>query len=179
MNTENKYTRVAVLLHWAIGLLILAQIALGFWMEGLPKTPPGLRAGWFNLHKSIGIVVGLLVLVRIYWRVTHRPPELPSSLAVWQKKLSHAAHHLLYVLMVLIPVSGFMGSAYSKYPIKFFGLELPKFFEYDHDLKEFYGEIHETTVWVLIAVLALHILAALKHRLIDKDTILQRMSFKR
>ena len=182
MNTSNiseKYTKVAVALHWIIALLIIGQLALGLWMGTLPKDPPGLRSGWFNLHKSWGILIGTLIFIRVLWRVTHRPPALPESLAVWQRKLSHAVHHLLYVLMVVVPLSGFLGSAYSKYPIKFFGQELPRCFEPDASLKELFSNIHTVTTWILMALLVLHIAAALKHRFIDRDNIFQRMSFKR
>src|ERR671938_553375 len=80
-----RYTRTAIVLHWLIGLAVFAQIGLGLWMIGIPKTPPGIRAYWFNVHKSIGITIGLLVLVRLAWRLAHRPPELPMSLARWQR----------------------------------------------------------------------------------------------
>ena len=177
--TQNKYSTVAIVLHWVTGLLILGQLTLGLWMIDLPKTPPGLRAGWFNIHKSLGILIAVLVIVRILWRLTHRPPALPQTLAAWQKKASHVTHHLLYVLIVVAPLSGFLSSAHSKYPIKFFGLELPKLFEPDANLKDLFSDIHLVTIWLLIALITVHILAALKHRFIDKDDIFQRMSVRR
>ena len=76
-----RYTLTAIVLHWLIGIAVFAQIGLGLWMIGIPKSPPGVRAYWFNVHKSIGITIALLVLVRIAWRLAHRPPALPSTMA--------------------------------------------------------------------------------------------------
>lgn len=173
---NDRYTKVAIVLHWLIGLCIIAELALGLWMVELPKSPPGIRAEYFNLHKSIGIVLIALIGIRIYWRATHRPPELPASIVAWQVKLSKAVHHLLYVLMVLVPVTGVLGSIYSKYPIKFFGTPLPRMAEPDAVLKELFSDTHVFLTKIMIAIVVLHIVAALKHRFIDKDGIFQRMS---
>ena len=96
--------------------------------------------------------------------------------SAWQVKLSKAVHHSLYLLMVLVPVTGILGSIYSKYPIKFFGEVLPRLAEPDPVLKELFSDAHIVLTKVMIAVVVLHIAAALKHRFIDKDGILQRMS---
>ncbi len=173
---NQNYTKVAILLHWLIGLCIIGELALGLWMVELPKDPPGIRSSYFNLHKSIGIVLIALIAIRVYWRATHRPPELPTTIVAWQVKLSKAVHHLLYLLMVLVPVTGILGSIYSKYPIKFFGEVLPRLAEPDPVLKELFSDAHIFLTKVMIAIVVLHIAAALKHRFIDKDGILQRMS---
>ena len=173
---NDRYTKVAIVLHWLIGLCIIGELALGLWMVELPKSPPGIRAEYFNLHKSIGLVLIALIAIRIYWRATHTPPALPATIVAWQVKLSKAAHHLLYVLMVLVPVTGVLGSIYSKYPIKFFGTPLPRLSEPDAVLKELFSDTHVFLTKIMIAILVLHIVAALKHRFIDKDGIFQRMS---
>ena len=77
MNNEKRYHAGSVILHWLIGMAIFTQIALGYWMTELPKSPPGLRAGWFNVHKSVGITIGVFIVLRIIWRLIHRPPTLP------------------------------------------------------------------------------------------------------
>ena len=174
-SNNQRYTTVAIVLHWLIGLCIIAELALGLWMVELPKDPPGIRASYFNLHKSIGIMLIALIAIRIFWRATHRPPELPASILGWQVKLSKVVHYLLYLLMVLVPATGILGSIYSKYPIKFFGEVLPRLAEPNPVLKEAFSDAHFILTKVMIAIVILHILAALKHRLIDKDGIFQRM----
>jgi cytochrome b561 len=122
---EPAYTRTAVALHWLIAICVIAQIARGLWMIGIPKDPPGIRAWWFNVHKSIGLTLGLMILFRVYWRITHRAPPLPETLPRWQRITAAASHHLLYLCMVVMPVSGYLGSSFTKYPIVFFGTKLP------------------------------------------------------
>jgi cytochrome b561 len=173
---NDRYTKVAIVLHWLIGLCILGQLFLGIYMVDIPKSPPGIRAEYFNLHKSIGLVLIALIIVRIYWRATHKPPALPAHIVSWQVKVSKATHHLLYVLMVLIPLTGLMGSIYSKFPIKFFGTPLPKLAEPDQVLKDFFSDSHIFLTNLLMVILVLHIVAALKHRFIDRDGVFQRMS---
>jgi cytochrome b561 len=175
---DDRYTNVAIILHWLIGFCILGQIFLGIWMVDIPKSPPGIRAEYFNLHKSIGLVLIALIAVRIYWRATHRPPALPAYIVSWQAKVSKATHHLLYILMVLIPLTGLMGSIYSKFPIKFFGTSLPRLAEPDQVLKDFFTDSHIFLTSLIMVILALHIVAALKHRLLDKDGVFQRMSIR-
>ncbi len=172
---EPAYTRTAVVLHWLIAICVIAQIALGLWMIGIPKDPPGLRAGWFNVHKSIGLTLGLLILVRVFWRVTHRAPPLPVTMPRWQRITANASHHLLYVCMVVMPVSGYLGSSFTKYPIIYFGTKLPHWGRDAPALKELCSTVHLTTVTILIALIVLHIGAALKHRFVDRDGVFARM----
>src|SRR5579862_3347911 len=86
------YTRTAVVLHWLIGICVLAQIALGLWMLTIPKSPPGVRAYWFNMHKSIGITLALLIFARLLWRLAHRAPPLPATMPDWQRSAAKASH---------------------------------------------------------------------------------------
>ena len=96
MQTRDHYTRVAVLLHWVIALGVLGQIALGWWMIEIPKSPPGVRAYWFNIHKSIGITLGLLIIVRVIWALMYRAPPLPGHIPAWQQLASKMSHFALY-----------------------------------------------------------------------------------
>lgn len=175
MQAQPHYHPVAIALHWIIALAALAQLALGWWMIDLPKSPPGLRAGWFNVHKSIGLTIGLLMLVRIGWRLRHRPPTLPASLPTWQVRAAHASHLLLYVCLIVLPVTGYLGSSFTRYPIKYFGMTLPHWGWDAPALKEICSQVHFATVCLLMAVLALHVAAALKHLLIARDGVFQRM----
>ena len=177
MQISKPYHYGLIILHWIIGMAILTQLALGYWMTELPKTPPGLRAGWFNVHKSVGITIGLFILLRIIWRLTHRPPALPEFMKPKEKILAKVGHFALYISMICVPLSGFLGSSFSKYPIKYFGIELPKFLMANDGLKEIMKQIHEVSVIILLILIAIHVLAVLKHLLIDKKNILARMWF--
>jgi cytochrome b561 len=169
-----RYTHIAIALHWLLAIGLIYQLGLGLWMEDIPKTPPGLRAEWFNWHKSIGIVLGLSIVLRSMWRLTHRPPPLPDSMPTWQAWAANTSHTLLYVCMVAMPLSGFLGSSFTAYPIKFFGTPLPRLWEASADLKEIFGALHTVCGYVFMAAIAVHILAALVH-IIRRDSIVKRM----
>jgi cytochrome b561 len=96
----------------------------------------------------------------------------------WQAKLAQLNHGLMYLVMLAIPVTGFLGSSFSKYPVKFFGLALPRLWEADQDMKEQFSELHEGTAWMLMGLLALHLLAVVWHVVVKKDGLLQRMSLR-
>jgi cytochrome b561 len=170
----SRYNRIAIALHWMLAIGLIYQLWLGVWMGDIPKTPPGLRAEWFNWHKSIGIVLGLLIVLRGLWRLTHRPPALPDSLPVWQTLAAHINHALLYVCMVAMPVSGFLGSSFTAYPIKFFGTPLPRLWEASTEMKDLFSTIHTGCSYVFMAAIALHVLAALWH-VVRRDGIAKRM----
>ncbi|TAK80536.1 MAG: hypothetical protein EPO20_27445 [Betaproteobacteria bacterium] len=102
-----RYDRTAVVLHWVIGLALLGQFALGHWMHDLPKDPEGVRAWWFSVHRSIGIVLGALVVVRLLWRMSH--PVATLVVPAWQRLAAWAAHYGLYACMLALPLSGFLG----------------------------------------------------------------------
>src|SRR5512133_917374 len=104
------YTRVAIALHWVLAAALFAQLALGWWMIDLPKSPAGLRAGWFNVHKSIGITIALVVLARAVWRATH--PVAGAPLPRWQRAAARLNHAALYACMLVIPLSGYLGSTF-------------------------------------------------------------------
>ena len=197
MNTSiSRYTKTAVVLHWLIGFAILGLFALGWYMTDLPKEAPksaafdlfdlGIytwqlaeevspRAFYYNLHKSLGVTLLALIAFRVLWRITHRPPALLPSLQGWEKKLATAGHHLLYLLMVAMPVSGVIMATYSKFGIKWFGIPFISGLD-NNAIREVFVEVHETVGLVLIVVIAVHVLGALKHKFIDKDDTLKRMS---
>lgn len=174
----SRYTSPAIGLHWIVALLVLGQFALGWWMLDIAKSPPGPRAYWFNAHKSIGLSIGLLVLARIAWRIGHRAPALPVTLPRWQALAAKASHLLLYLCMIVMPLSGYLGSSFSKYPIKYFGVTLPHWGWEAPALKELCSQIHFATVWLFMALVALHIAAALKHLLVNRDGVFERMWLK-
>lgn len=169
-----RYDAVAQALHWLIALAVIGQIALGLWMIDIPKLPTGVRAYWFNLHKSIGLTIGLLVVARLAWRLTHRPPAL-TALPAWQVRAAGVTHVLLYACLVVMPLAGYLGSTFSGYPIRYFGLAVPGWGWKDDALKELFSAVHYYTALVFIALIALHVAAALKHLVVDRDGVFRRM----
>lgn len=192
---SNRYTKTAVLLHWLIGFGMIGMLAFGWFMTDLPKKAPeqlsydlfnwGIytwdlvkaespRAFYYNLHKSFGITIMSLIVLRIFWRITHKPPTPLASYKAWERKLSTGAHHLLYALMVIIPVSGLIQSVASKYGVKWFGIKLLSGLD-SEPLKEIFHETHEIAAIILFFVVLIHILGSLKHKFIDKDETMNRM----
>ncbi|WP_438969636.1 cytochrome b [Methylophaga sp.] len=182
--SETHYSRVQVILHWLIALMILIMIMVGLFMVALPKESelaPGqesVRAFWFLLHKSMGMTVAILIVLRLGWRLTHKAPPLPDYVKTWQKNASTAVHGLLYVLMVAIPFTGYLQSMFSEYDTKFWGIVVPRLAEADESQREQFSQLHEVLAYSLIALLLLHVSAALKHRLAGNE-INQRMSLFR
>lgn len=170
-----RYDRVAIALHWLVALGVFIMIGLGWYMVDIPKnTPP--RGFFYNLHKSIGVTVGLIVLIRVWWRWTHKPPSLPSGTANWVVNASRLSHGLLYALLVLMPVAGFTASNFTKYGVTYFGLfKIGPLFAENKILYELFQGIHHAASEVLVIVICIHIAGALKHLLIDRDGVFFRM----
>lgn len=175
LDSGARYTKVAVTLHWLIAALVVSQLTLGWWMLDIPKQPGGVRAFWFNVHKSVGMTIALLVLVRIAWRFRHPAPLLPARVPVWQRRAAGVTHALLYVCLLGMPLVGFLGSTFSGYPIRYFGITLPAWGYESAPLKEFFSAVHLGFAWVFMTLIALHAGAALKHLLIDRDAVFWRM----
>jgi len=174
-DTGPRYTKVAVTLHWLIAALVVAQLTLGWWMIEIPKQPVGVRAFWFNLHKSIGMTIAGLVLVRIAWRFRHPAPPLPACVPAWQRRAASISHALLYACLLGMPLVGFLGSTYSGYPIKYFGITLPTWGYKSDPLKGFFSSVHLGLAWLFMTLIVLHTGAALKHLLINRDAVFWRM----
>jgi cytochrome b561 len=174
MGSADRYTTVAIFLHWLIAAIVLGQFAFGWWMQEIPKQPPGPRAEAFNLHKSIGLVVLALMFARIAWRLGHPPPVLPA-MPPWQARLARVTHLLLYVALVALPVTGYLGSVYSGYPVKFFGMPLPAWGGKDAELKELMSAAHLWLGWALALAFVLHMAGVAKHTLVSRDGLLRRM----
>jgi cytochrome b561 len=170
-----SYTKVAIAMHWLIALLIFLNVGVGIYMEGFPKSAPGHDAVLFY-HASIGSLIFMLAVVRLIWRSTHRPPGLPASIASWQQTAAHTLHWVLYSLMLLVPLTGYMHRMAGGHPISFFGLGyLPVLIGKSEPLRLLTDTLHVCLVWVLCILVVGHIAAALKHRLIDRDDVLKRM----
>jgi len=114
----------------------------------------------------------------VIWRLMHRAPQLPGAMPKWERMAARANHFLLYACMIVMPVSGYLGSSFTKYPILYWGIKLPQWGWDSPALKDFMSQLHLTTVIIFIVLIALHIAAALKHWLVDRDGIVERMWFK-
>jgi cytochrome b561 len=171
-----RYSPPAVVLHWLIALFIFTLFVLGWCMMTIEHRPGGAD-WWFNLHRSLGLTVAGFVVLRILWRVSHRPAELSANMPAWEKILARAAHWMLYALMIVMPLTGYLGSSFNRSGAAFFGYQLPFWSAPDRDLSRLFFSIHASLVWLFVGVIALHALAGLKHWLIDKDKVLQRMWF--
>jgi cytochrome b561 len=178
MPTESRYTTVAIILHWTIAALVLAQFPLGWWMQEIPKQPPGARVEAFNLHKSIGLLIAAAMLARIAWRLGHPGPPLPG-MPRWQSRLAHATHALLYGVLIALPITGYLGSAFSGYPVKFFGTALPAWAAKNAALKDWMSDAHLVLGWILALAFLLHMAGVAKHTIVNRDGLLRRMAWKR
>jgi cytochrome b561 len=143
-------------------------------MIDVPKDPPGVRAWWFNVHKSIGITLAGFVVLRILWRLGHRGPSLPGTLPRMQRIAATGMHWALYACMLIMPLSGYLGSSFSRYPIRYFGSTLPHWGWEWPAAKAFLSSVHLTAAWLLAALIALHVAAALWHAL-HRDGLFSRM----
>ncbi len=170
-----RYGNTAIILHWLLTLLTPATAILGWIMVEIEKQPGSAR--YFDLHKSVGLVISLLVVMRVAWRLAHHVEDLPDTVPMWEVKLARAVQLMLHVLMVLVPVTGYLGASYSKAGVEFFGLSTPQWAFPNDDIADRAFDIHSALVWVLVALVMIHTLGAFKHLLLDKDAVFQRMWF--
>ncbi len=170
-----RYTTTAIALHWLIAVLIIGAFTLGLVMTDIPGlTPTKLR--YYSWHKWAGVTVMLLAVLRLLWRLRHRPPVLPASMPAWQRGAAHGLHHLLYVFIFAVPLSGYFYSLAAGVPVVWFGLvKLPVFIAKDPALAATLKGVHYWLNMAMAALVALHVLAALKHAVVDRDGTLRRM----
>ena len=114
---HTRYTTTAIVLHWVVAILVFVLIGLGLYMQDIPKGTPD-RAFFYNLHKSIGVTTALLVLARLWWRAKNPPPSLQASMPGWEIQASKISHALLYLCLIVMPLSGFAATQFTKYGVK-------------------------------------------------------------
>jgi cytochrome b561 len=173
-----RYSTVAIVLHWLLGISIFAMFAIGIYMSDLPFSP--LRLKLYNYHKWAGITFLMLSVLRLVWRLVNKPPALPKAIEqampTWQAKVYHATHYALYALFFAVPLIGWAYSSAAGFPIVLFGvLPLPDFVAVDKVFAKQIKELHEISAFALMGLALLHIGAALKHHFIDKDGLVSRM----
>ncbi|VTU32511.1 hypothetical protein SRS16CHR_05099 [Variovorax sp. SRS16] len=174
-----RYGAVAIALHWLLALMIAASFSVGLYMAGLPFSP--LRLRLFNWHKWAGITILTLSAVRLLWRLSHPPPPLSArivdAMPGWQLSVYRSTHLLLYLLFFAVPLLGWAYTSALGLPVVLFGvLPLPDFVAVDKEFAEaVLKPMHQVSAFLLAAVVGVHIGAALKHRFVDRDDLLDRM----
>ncbi len=174
-NTSSRYGMVAVTLHWLIAIVVFCLFALGWWMTGLDYYDSWYKQGpW--IHKSVGILLFLMVSIRLLWRLMSVKPEAMSNHKHWEVRLAHVAHFLLYALLFVIMISGYLISTEDGRAVEVFGwFEIPATITSIPDQADVAGWIHFTLACILIGLVLLHALAALKHHFVDRDKTLVRI----
>ena len=175
---HQRYTGTAMTLHWLLATALIAIFFFGLYMTGLPFSPARLK--YFNWHKWAGMTILILSVLRLVWRITHRPPELPEAVTRtmpgWQRAAHHGVHHLMYALFFAIPLVGWMYSSAAGFPIVLFGqIPLPDLVGKSPELAETLKPWHGYLAYALAALVVMHIAAVVKHQLIDRDGLLSRM----
>ena len=172
--TSARYTGPAILLHWLIFALITCGFALAVYMVDLPLSPPKLK--YFSWHKWIGVTVFLLAVMRLAWRLKHPAPALPAALPGWQRRAAAFTHMILYALMLVIPVSGWIYSSAAGVPTVYLGIvQLPDLLAKDKALAEQLKLLHVTLNYTMLTLIVVHAAAALRHHFVDHDEVLARM----
>jgi cytochrome b561 len=169
-----RYTGVAITLHWLIALAILCTFLLGQYMTDLQLSPTKLKL--YSYHKWIGVTIFLLVMTRLAWRLSHRPPPPPPSMPAWQHGAATIVHIILYALTLSIPISGWLMSSASGFQVVYLGqIPIPDLLAKNKVMADQLKELHESLNWLMLVVVALHVAAALKHHIVDRDDVLRRM----
>ena len=173
-NTQRTYGLIAQALHWLVAVGIAVQFV---WAWRIDETE-SIRAQFtlVNQHKSIGMTVLALVVVRLCWRAFNRPPPFPSSMSAWERFTASTAHWLLYALILLMPVSGWIYTSAAGFGPEFFGLvDIPALVGQNERLEKVFGAVHEWLAVGIATLVSIHVLAALRHQFVLKDGLLRRM----
>jgi cytochrome b561 len=188
MTESARYTSVAITLHWVIAVLIVGMVFFGWQAD---DARGALRAGdtsvtledvrfLFNWHKTVGLLVLALSLVRLGWRLTHKAPPLPDGMKSWERFAAIAAHWGFYALMIGLPLGGWITASSSSassagWLFNMESLPIPSLTGENEALHETTGFMHSKGAWVLLVLLGIHVLAGLKHHFADRDDVLTRM----
>ena len=173
-----RYTSTAVYLHWILAALIVAQLVVGWVFHRVLEGDA--RAPWFEWHKTLGVAILLLSVMRLAWRLLHRPPAYPATMPAWERTAAWINHWLFYVLMLTLPLTGYAAVSTGRraleagYMTILGGVRLP-LLPLPRDAHGWFEEAHIFLVWSMVVLLALHLGAVLKHLLIDRDDVPGRM----
>jgi cytochrome b561 len=181
LNASQRYNTVSIILHWVLGAALIAIFIFGNYMTDLPFSPQRLKL--YNWHKWAGISILVLSTVRLLWRLTHPAPALPAKIELampgWQLKAHQLTHVALYALFFTVPLIGWAYTSAAGFPVVLFGLvQLPDLVAADKALAALIKPWHQISAFALAGLVVLHVAAALKHQLIDRDGLLGRMSLR-
>lgn len=173
-NDRQTWGWIAQALHWTVAILLVAQYWLAWMAADLPLGMQKLIL--LTRHKSLGLLILLLVLSRLLWRLWNPTPAPPPAMPGWQRHLATATQGLIYGCLIALPVSGWIMSSARNFPVSFFGLwQLPDLVEPDETVYQFTRDFHGAVTWLLGLAVTLHVIGALKHHFIDRDDVLRRM----
>jgi len=173
-NTRSSYGSVAILFHWLIFILVAIMIPLGYFMGDIPDE--AMRGQAFNFHKVLGVCILILMLMRVSWAFYSVKPGLPFQTPLWQRVSERCVHFLLYAGLIVMPLSGLIGSVAAGRPPHIYGINIELPISLNKAVASFaFKEIHEPLAIILIVLICIHILAALYHHFIKRDDILRRM----
>lgn len=194
LTTSARYTGVAIALHWILAILVLSLIPIGWWMGDAIREPATQAQALkiYPVHKAVGMTVLALTVLRIVWRLTHKAPPLPARMAGWEKAVARGTHGLFYLLLIAMPLSGWIyaSAGYSEafkafvtVPISWFGVftipDFPGVATQPNEARKAIGlaaiNVHSKLAWAMLILAALHAGAALKHQFVDRDDVLARM----
>jgi len=174
-NTRTAYGAISVSLHWLVALAVIGLFGLGWWMVELSYYDPWYRKGP-NIHRSIGILLFMVVVARLLWRFVSPPPKPLPEHQRWEVMVAHGAHWLLYLLLFVAMISGYLITTADGSSISVFGwFDVPSVTGRIRGMEDTAGAVHYWSTWALIGLAGLHALAALKHHFIDRDATLKRM----
>lgn len=168
-NSAGSYGFIAQAFHWLIAVLVLAQLGIGLYAANLSEL-------WLPRHRSLGLAILALVLLWLGWRAFNPPPELPGSMPRWQRRTALATHGLLFLLLILAPLAGWLYTSAAGVPVNWFGLlPLPELVSKNRDSAELFKALHVGLVALLASLVALHVGAALRHWFLLRDGVMHRM----
>jgi len=169
-----SYTWTAITLHWATALLVISAAVLGIYMHELPFSPTKLKL--YSYHKWIGVTVFMFALMRLAWRSAHPAPSVPEGMPFWERIAAKGAHAALYVLMLVVPIAGWVMSSAHGFQTVYLGIvPIPDLLGKDKELAEMLEKVHALFSLSFMALIVLHAAAAFKHHFINKDNVLRRM----
>lgn len=169
-----RYSTPAIVLHWLMAVLLLSQLAIGWYMVELPKKTPAV-AYWYNLHKSLGLTAFALLMIRIWWRSRSEPPTGKLHESALFARSARAAHFTLYACMLAAPLCGFLASSFGKHPVKFFGYALPQLLPESPLMQTLFRQMHWGFSWLLAGVIFLHVMAVVYHLATSGTRLVRRM----
>lgn len=173
-NSTARWGWIAQALHWLTALLVIGTATVGLLMDELPNSPWKIEV--YGLHKSFGLTILAIVVLRLLWRLIDPRPALPSDMPAWQKGLSSLVHGLLYAALLAMPLTGWLYNSAANFPLRWFGIvRVPALWPADRDVREIAGDAHELIFYVIAALFLVHVAGALKHHFIDRDATLSRM----